>query len=169
MDDHGIHYTPDQIRSANPSTLGKPVTIEWAKENALAKDIGPCLSQQTCKPLTRHPGYVYVYWVDLTNTRRCRVLPIAYFLSLLEQSKRPGVNIARANLGLVYLNMADGFTGTGELLYKFDLSTMNILYGVGELGRAFAIMGCFEHKDPVGHPSPSVDICPRSALINAVK
>lgn len=107
-------------------------------------------------------GFVRIQWVDLTNQTRYRVLPIAYFARLLE-SARPAVSLTKATLGLVFLSLADGFGGTGEYSYTFDLASCRICsYAPGHA----ALMGWFEEKYPSPGPNPSydVDICPRALL-----
>lgn len=105
-----------------------------------------------------------MYWNDLGNTRRCRVVPVEHFKALLA-SKRPGVNIAKVGLGLVYLMMPSGFSGVGEYLYAFDTQSFRVLHGVGEGDKPVgAVFGYFEEK--AAHPNKGVSapLCPRSAL-----
>ena len=107
--------------------------------------------------------YVRLYFVDLSNTRRCRVLSKEYFKQLLK-SNRPGVTIAKASLGLVNLNMAEGFEPIGEFLYALDLSSLRILQGVGK-DPILGILGKFEEKDPEGKENGvEVGMCPRTTL-----
>ena len=108
--------------------------------------------------------YVRIYWVDLVNVRRCRIVPIQYFKQLLA-SNRPGVNIAKVCLGLVYLNASPGFSSVGEYLYAPDMSTLRPLsFADGHLG----VLGRFEEKTPYrttdGLTSVEVDLCPRTLL-----
>ncbi|KXN82730.1 Protein fluG, partial [Leucoagaricus sp. SymC.cos] len=108
--------------------------------------------------------YVRIYWVDLANVRRCRVVPIQYFKQLLA-SNRPGVNIAKVCLGLIYLITAPGFSSIGEYLYVPDISTLRPLpFAPGHLG----VLGRFEEKTPYrvfdGSSSVQVDLCPRTLL-----
>ena len=52
--------------------------------------------------------YIRILWVDLSNTIRCRVLPITYYEKLLRTS-RPGSSVPKAALGVVFLCLPDGF------------------------------------------------------------
>ena len=108
--------------------------------------------------------YVYLYWVDLGNTRRCRIIPIEYFRTLLA-SNRPGVGVGKVGLGLVYLMTADGFTGIGEYLFALDTSSFRVLHGVGEGEKPVgAMFGHFQQKAPGPGNSVDVDLCPRTVL-----
>ncbi|KAG6919340.1 hypothetical protein DXG01_006886 [Tephrocybe rancida] len=117
---------------------------------------------------TSHVAYVRLQWVDLVNNIRCRVIPLPYFLKLLEAS-RPGVGVAKVALGLVYLMTAPGFAPSGEYLYVPDLSTIRICpYSPGEA----VVMGWFHEKTPY----PGIDnkltlevaLCPRATLKRVV-
>ncbi|KAG6828009.1 hypothetical protein H0H92_009701 [Tricholoma furcatifolium] len=114
-------------------------------------------------------SYVRLQWVDLVNNIRCRVLPLPYFLKMLESS-RPGVGVAKICLGLVYLMAAPGFSAAGEYLYVPDLSTIRLApYAPGEV----VILGWFHEKTPY----PGVDnklrldvlLCPRTTLQRILK
>ncbi|KAF5361956.1 hypothetical protein D9756_002782 [Leucocoprinus leucothites] len=114
-------------------------------------------------------SYVRIYWVDLVNVRRCRVVPIHYFKQLLA-SNRPGVNIAKVGLGLVYLITPPGFPPIGEYLYAPDVSTLRPLpFADGHLG----VLGRFEEKTPYqgidGSTSVQVSLCPRTLLKRIVE
>ncbi|KAJ7593597.1 hypothetical protein C8J56DRAFT_924631 [Mycena floridula] len=135
--DHGIVFTPASVK-------GSPTLM---LENLHNQNI----------------AYVHIYWVDLANTRRSRVLALDYFLELMK-SNRPGVNIAKVGLGLVYLMMPEGFTGIGEYLYVLDISTLRILRGVGpDGGSVAAVLGRFEEKNAL-RDGPLVKVCPRTLL-----
>lgn len=105
-----------------------------------------------------------IYWVDLVNIRRCRVVPIEHFKRLL-QANRPGVNLARVCLGLVYLTVAPGFLHIGEYLYSIDVATLKPCpFAPGH----WAVQGFFEEKTPIqeadGSLSVKVNLCPRTLL-----
>ncbi|KAK7032848.1 1,2-dihydroxy-3-keto-5-methylthiopentene dioxygenase [Favolaschia claudopus] len=109
-------------------------------------------------------NYVRIYWVDLANTRRCRILPIEHFKALLK-SNRPGVNIAKVTLGVVYLTLAPGFAPIGEYLYAIDIASLRPCpFAPGH----FAVLGQFEEKTaltgPNDKPSVEVNLCPRTLL-----
>nr|GAT45763.1 glutamine synthetase guanidokinase [Mycena chlorophos] len=104
--------------------------------------------------------YVRIYWVDWVNVRRCRVVPIAHFKSLLA-SNRPGVNIGKVVLGLVNLVLAPGFSPIGEYLYAIDLKSLRPLpFAPGHL----AVLGNFEEKIPAEGKGVEVALCPRTVL-----
>ncbi|KAJ7352430.1 hypothetical protein DFH08DRAFT_740339 [Mycena albidolilacea] len=109
-------------------------------------------------------SYVRIYWVDLVNIRRCRVVPIEHFKRLL-QANRPGVNLAKVCLGLVYLTAAPGFLPIGEYLYSIDVATLKPCpFAPGH----WAVQGFFEEKTPIqeadGSLSVRVNLCPRTLL-----
>jgi hypothetical protein len=96
-------------------------------------------------------------------------VPIEYFKKLLS-SNRPGVNVAKVCLGLVYLITASGFSSTGEYLYAPDVCTLRPLpFAKGHL----AVLGHFEEKTPYqatdGSTSVAVDLCPRTLLEGIVE
>ncbi|KAF8637221.1 hypothetical protein AX17_002972 [Amanita inopinata Kibby_2008] len=140
---HGIEYTP-----SNTTTTFPPVSLETLK------DIGT--------------KYVRIQWVDLINNVRCRIVPLAYFEKLL-QTNRPGVGVAKAALGLVFLHTAPGFCSMGEYLHVPDMSTLKVCpYAPGHA----SVMGWFQEKSPLEGPdgtlSIDVDICPRTVLNRVV-
>lgn len=114
-------------------------------------------------------AYIRIYWVDFANVRRCRVVPITYFKQVLA-SNRPGVNIAKASFGLIYLIMTPGFSPFGEYVYALDMSTLRPLsFATGHLG----VLGYFEEKSPYqtadGLTSVEVKLCPRTLLKRIVE
>ncbi|KAF8827170.1 hypothetical protein HHX47_DHR5000569 [Lentinula edodes] len=141
---HGITHTPATVKASS-----KAITLAHIKASTELK-------------------YVRLYWVDLSNTRRCRVIPRESFLQLME-SNRPGVNVGQVALGLVYLTIAEGFHPIGEYLYVPDLSSLRILHGVGK-SPIFGILGKFENKSPEGKKSGvEVEMCPRTALSRIIR
>ncbi|KAF7313130.1 1,2-dihydroxy-3-keto-5-methylthiopentene dioxygenase [Mycena kentingensis (nom. inval.)] len=137
---HGITYTPQSVAKSKNSA-----------PNIRILD----------NPATK---YVRIYWVDLVNIRRCRIVTIAHFKQLLK-SNRPGVNIATVALGLVYLNVAPGFAPIGEYLYAIDLATLKPCpWAAGHL----SVFNRFESKPGLPNveetPSVEVDLCPRTLL-----
>ncbi|KIL59817.1 hypothetical protein M378DRAFT_168822 [Amanita muscaria Koide BX008] len=143
MYNHGVEYSPYTI------SLTPPPTLEELKKDGIK--------------------FIRIQWVDLVNYTRFRVVPISYFEKLLKSS-RPGVGVVKACLGLVYLNMAQGFTPIGEYLYVPDLKTLKICpYAPGHA----SVMGRFEEKTPTpgpdGNLSTLVDLCPRTLLDRIVK
>jgi len=68
-------------------------------------------------------------------------------------------------MGIAYLMVASGFSGSGEYLYVPDLSTLRICpYAPGEA----VVMGWFQEKTPyVGADNKltlDVPLCPRATL-----
>ncbi|KAE9404814.1 glutamine synthetase/guanido kinase [Gymnopus androsaceus JB14] len=147
---HGIVHTPASIKaSANTSLILEDILT-------------------LSKVLQQFLEYVRLYFVDLSNTRRCRVLSKEYFKQLIK-SNRPGVTIAKASLGLVNLAMAEGFEPIGEFLYALDLSSLRILQGVGK-GTILGILGKFEEKDPEDKENGvEVGMCPRTTLSRIIR
>ncbi|KAF5364993.1 hypothetical protein D9758_008090 [Tetrapyrgos nigripes] len=131
---HGVHYTPGNV----------------AKPKALSPEG------------LRYSGITYIrfQWVDLANNVRYRVIPVSYFEKLL-LSPRPGVAMTKASLGIIYLNMAEGFSPIGEYLYIADLDSLRAC--PYEPGHA-TIMGYFQEKAPLEGVRIDVDLCPRTML-----
>jgi hypothetical protein len=107
---------------------------------------------------------VRIYWVDLVNIHRCRIVPIEHFRKLLA-TNRPGVNLAKVSFGIVGLTVAPGFLPIGEYLYTFDMTTLKPCpFAPGHV----AILGQFEEKEAVqgvdGSPTITVSLCPRTLL-----
>ena len=149
----GVEFTP--LAAQN---LPNPVSL-----TDLPNDLG---TRVRIIPSDANPysEYAYIYWVDMANIRRCRIVPIDYFLFMM-QSNRPGINIQSASaVGLVYLNVPSTLSSMGEYLYAIDKNSFRVLYGVSE-NPILAALGYLEHKDP--HPTTgevSLNLCPRSAL-----
>ncbi|KAJ6630997.1 hypothetical protein B0H10DRAFT_702781 [Mycena sp. CBHHK59/15] len=136
---HGVVYTP--------------TSVQVHRKNAFVRDLdsGAC-------------SYVRIYWVDLVNIRRCRIVPVEYFKTLLK-TNRPGVNIAKVCLGLVHLMTAPGFLPIGEYLYAIDIATLKPCpFAPGHM----VVLGQFEEKTPVpgtdGNHTVKVNLCPRTLL-----
>ena len=113
--------------------------------------------------------YIRFQWVDFTNIVRFRIMPVGYFKKLLA-GNRPGIAVAKATLGIVYLSLAFGFTSMGEYLITPDLSTIRPC--PYEPGHA-SLIGWYEEKagitDPQGQPITQVDVCPRGMLRRIVE
>ena len=112
---------------------------------------------------TRGIRYVRIQWVDLPNQVRCRLVPVSYFLKLLD-SERPGVTLAKAALGMVVLQTIPGFSAVGEYIYVIDLSSFRpCSYASGHA----VCFGYFQEQVSVPRPSgPSFEVpfCPRTVL-----
>ncbi|KAL1739399.1 hypothetical protein HDZ31DRAFT_68975 [Schizophyllum fasciatum] len=134
---HGVQYTPENIGDAGTGTL----KVEELKEKGIS--------------------YVRIQWVDFTNVVRLRVVPLAYFLKVL-QSKRPGFGVAKATFGLVHLNMAEGTPSVGEYLVVPDLSTMRLCpYAPGHV----SVLSWIEEKaPPPDSDNVELSLCPRTIL-----
>lgn len=113
--------------------------------------------------------FIRFQFADPTNQVRYRVLPISYFEKILE-SPRPGITILKGILGVVFLQLAEGFTSSGEYLLVPDLSTLRTLpYKPGHA----SVLGCFEEKVPILGPdrvlSTKAEFCPRTVLQKVVE
>ncbi|KAF5387245.1 hypothetical protein D9757_006859 [Collybiopsis confluens] len=134
-----------------PETVKNPV---YTLNNAIAQGI---------------VNYVRIYFVNLANIRRCRIVPIDYFTQLV-QSKRPGVNVGQVVVGLLDLITPPGFSAIGDFLYATDLPTLRPLpFAPGHM----AVLGNYEEKlpyrDSSGKMSVSVPVCPRTLLKRVVE
>ncbi|KDR79931.1 hypothetical protein GALMADRAFT_242063 [Galerina marginata CBS 339.88] len=141
------------------------IAVEYKASDLGLTDLG-VISPSDLK--TAGIGFIRLQWVDLTNTIRFRIMPLSYFQKLLAV-KRGGINLAKANFGLVNLSLTPGFFAMGEYLYVPDIRTLRIC--PYEPGHA-SLMGWFQEKAPVqtpsGSPSVAVDLCPRTILKNIV-
>ena len=104
--------------------------------------------------------FIRITWVDWINNVRYRVVPRPYFRKLLE-SARPGVSLTKAALGLVFLAVAPGFSGTGEHHYVLDTSSFRPApYAPGHA----TVFGFFQNKVPTPEHGLVVPHCPRTLL-----
>ena len=100
--------------------------------------------------------YFHLTWVDNVNCVRYRVIPIQHFKKIVASSSRAttdqdnrkvnmhgGITITKATLGLVVLNLAEGFGPVGMYLYVPDLTTIRRLAYAP--GHAF-VMGWLEEQ-----------------------
>ncbi|KZT64336.1 glutamine synthetase/guanido kinase [Daedalea quercina L-15889] len=127
----------------------------------------PCpqhASVDTLRLAERGVRYVRVQWLDLVNTVRFRILPASYFARLC-RTARPGVCLSRVTLGLVGLQIAAGFSGTGEDLLAFDLDSFRLCpYAPGHA----VVMGWFQEKVPAPGAPLASPLCPRALLQRVV-
>ncbi|KAF8174095.1 hypothetical protein BJ912DRAFT_1077780 [Pholiota molesta] len=112
--------------------------------------------------------FIRFTWVDFSNTVRFRTLPVSYFKKLLA-SRRPGIGIAKACLGLNFITLADGFSPMGEYLYVPDLKSLRLCpYEPGQV----SVMGFFQEKTPWRTPEGTLSVetkaCTRGALKRVV-
>ncbi|KIJ35489.1 hypothetical protein M422DRAFT_34638, partial [Sphaerobolus stellatus SS14] len=141
--DHGVAYNSSTV------SLSAPLDIRYLEKKGIT--------------------FVRVQWVDLTNVVRVRVVPVAYFKKVLD-SPRPGFAMTKATMGLVYLNLAEGFSAMGEYLYMPDLSTLRLCpYAPGQA----SVLGKFQEKTPYleedGLASVDVALCPRGILRRVIE
>ncbi|KAI9461333.1 hypothetical protein HD554DRAFT_2176299 [Boletus coccyginus] len=114
--------------------------------------------------------YVRIQWVDFNNQVRCRFLSVSYFRKLLN-SKRPGVTLTKAILGLLLvLQVAPGFDAFGEHIYVIDFSSFRLCsYAPGHA----VFFGYFQEQvsipRPTGGPSFEVPLCPRTVLSRLIR
>lgn len=104
--------------------------------------------------------YIRITWQDYTNRTRYRVVPRKYFKKLL-QSSRPGITLAKVSLGLVFLAVAPGFTGTGSWQYVIDPTSFRLApYAPGHA----TVFGYFQEKTSSPQYGLTVPLCPRWIL-----
>ncbi|KAF8190459.1 hypothetical protein BJ912DRAFT_323034 [Pholiota molesta] len=137
--DHGVEYKPS-------TAVSKGLSIGALGENE----------------------FIRFTWVDFSNIVRFRTLPVSYFRKLLA-SRRPGIGIAKACLGLNFITLADGFSPMGEYLYVPDLTSLRLCpYEPGQV----SVMGFFQEKTPWRTPegtlSAETKACTRGALKRVV-
>lgn len=140
---HGVQYTPSTVSNATS------IKAEDLESLGIA--------------------YVRLTWVDFSSIVRYRVIPVSYFLKML-QSPRPGAAIGKGILGAVNMNFAEGFSFMGEYLYVIDPTTLRLCsYEEG----VASVLGWFQEKAPVlgpdGHPTLEVEVCPRTTLRRVVE
>ncbi|KIM47094.1 hypothetical protein M413DRAFT_440624 [Hebeloma cylindrosporum] len=140
--DYGVHYKPSSVSN-------KALTLDQLKQSNIS--------------------YVRVQVLDYTNTVRCRILSVPYFLAMLD-STRPGMGISKAVLGAVFHTLAEGFSSSGEYLCVPDLSSLRICpYSP----KHAAVMAWLQEKTP--YPSADnkltvdVQLCPRAILQRIVR
>lgn len=115
---------------------------------------------------------VRLHWVDLSNTVRYRVVPIARLQRMVATSAHGGVGvtITKACLGLICENLVPGFGPSGEYILVPDLDSLRAASYAD--GHAF-VMGTLEEKEPVqradGTQTVEVDVCPRTVLRRIVE
>lgn len=116
--------------------------------------------------------FIRFQWVDLTNLVRFRVIPIKFFIKMVQAGREqqparpPLVAITQACLGLVVLQLADGFSATGEYAYVADMRSLRIC---GYAKGVASVLGFFQTKDPSPGQSLEQPLCPRSCLYRVVE
>ncbi|KAK0191284.1 hypothetical protein F5146DRAFT_1047990 [Armillaria mellea] len=140
---HGVQYTPPTVSNA------ASIKAEDLESLGIA--------------------YVRLTWMDLTSIVRYRVIPVSYFLKML-QSPRPGAAVGKGILGAVNMDFAEGFFFMGEYLYVIDPTTLRLCpYEEG----VASVLGWFQEKAPVvgpdGDPTLEVEACPRTTLCRVVE
>lgn len=140
---YGVVYTPSNV----DSYVGQ--------KTSLTEDLLDRLGIQ----------FIRITWVDWINNIRFRVVPRPYFQKLLA-SARPGVSLAKAGFGLVFLAVAPGFPPAGEYHYVLDESSFRLSpYAPGHA----TVFGWFQHKVPDPEHGLTVPYCPRTALKRVVQ
>lgn len=138
---YGVAYTPATVEQSAPIDL---------RDDALLDSLGI--------------KYMRITWVDYINNIRLRVVPRKYFNKLLDSS-RPGVSLAKAGFGLVFLAVAPGFSGAGEYHYVLDPSSFRLSpYAPGHA----SVMGFLQEKVPYPDRGLVVPWDPRLMLKNIV-
>ena len=109
-------------------------------------------------------SFIRVQWVDLTNTVRYRVLPLSYFYKLLQS--RPGVNVTKSAMGLIFDSTIEGFSAIGEYFYAMDLTSLRVCsYAPGHA----SVLGFFQMKTHSMGKEINAPICPRWTLQRLVR
>ncbi|KAK0467993.1 uncharacterized protein EV420DRAFT_1502262 [Desarmillaria tabescens] len=132
---HGVQYTPSTVSNA---------------PRIKAEDLE-----------TLGIAYVCLTWMDLTSLVRYRVIPVSYFLKML-QSPRPGAAVGKCALGMVNGSIAEDFNLMGEYLYVIDPMTLRLCPYEGIASKA-PVLG------PDGHLTLEVELCPRTTLHRVVE
>ena len=114
--------------------------------------------------------FIRFQWNDLINLTRFRVIPIKFFKKMLKQAqdqqRQPFVAVTQASLGIVQVQIPEGFTATGEWHYVADMRSLRICgYAPGHA----SVMGYFQVKDPSPGQSLDIPLCPRSCLARVVE
>ncbi|KDQ60454.1 hypothetical protein JAAARDRAFT_191833 [Jaapia argillacea MUCL 33604] len=109
--------------------------------------------------------FVRLQWVDLVNNIRYRVIPVKHFLKMLSSDPRPSVCLTKASMGLVFINLAEGFGAAGEYLYVADMDSLRVCpYAPGHA----SVMGWFEEKNKIvgrdGLETLQAELCPRTMV-----
>lgn len=156
---HGVQYTP--------STVSNAASIK--AEDLESLGIGNGLFGALWSSANWLQAYVRLTWMDLTSIVRYRVIPVSYFLKML-QSPRPGAAVGKGVLGAVNMDFAEGFSFMGEYLYVIDPATLKLCpYEEG----VASVLGWFQEKAPVlgpdGDPTLEVEACPRTTLCRVVE
>lgn len=114
--------------------------------------------------------FIRFQWNDLANLTRFRVIPIKFFRKMVvaaqKEHRPPVVGVTHATLGIIYVQLADGFTASGEWVYVADMRSLRVCgYAPGHA----SVMGFFQIKDPAPGQSLAVPLCPRSCLNRVVE
>jgi hypothetical protein len=160
--DHGVEYKPS-------TAVSKGLSFEGFENR---NHVGEGLSKPYISAvfsMIYFEEFIRFTWVDFSNTVRFRTLPVSYFKKLLA-SRRPGIGIAKACLGLNFITLADGFSPMGEYLYVPDLKSLRLC--PYEPGQA-SVMGFFQEKTPWRTPEGTLSVetkaCTRGALKRVVE
>lgn len=116
-----------------------------------------------------HEGvrFVRLTWVDLSNTIRYRIIPLAHYLALCNTEK-PGISIVRAAPGFVFNTSALPNGAVGEAIYRPDLESIARLpYAPSHA----SVMGWFDDKRPGRDDllEKASELCPRGLLKRVVE
>lgn len=108
--------------------------------------------------LAQHPDlrYIWLQFVDYTNTFRHRFLPIAEFVKLVDSGRRIGVSKSLVRLSQDD-NIVEGGTATGQILLEPDLSSL--CCNVGIPSKSASVQTFWQESD-----GSAIEGCPRSTL-----
>lgn len=101
--------------------------------------------------------YVYLVWVDYMGTARCRILPVAGFLDLLQTGRR--VSLSRANAGSLQDDTPTAACSrVGQFFLNPELASLRVCGPKDPLPSAFVLCSWY---DVFGRP---LALCPRGML-----
>jgi glutamine synthetase len=141
------------VREASPETHGPSAGSPYTN--------GTSHSDVLSSPGTR---FVRFSWLDLANTSRCRVVPVAQYAKLAQKSNA-GVIMTRLAPALALNSVPDGFPPVGDVTLVPDASTAVALpYAPGHVD----VLGLFMEEDGSGDMRPS-GLCPRGLLKRVVE
>lgn len=78
---YSVHYTPS-------NTIRPSYTLENLRDRGIR--------------------YIRFQWLDFTNTIRARIIPISYFMKMLD-AERPSISLSKVVMGIVFLTVAEGY------------------------------------------------------------
>ena len=114
--------------------------------------------------------YIWLQWIDYTNSMRLRMMPVQEFISTVRNQKRVGATLGIRRL-LQRDYVAPGGTATGQLLFSFDTTTLTRNLGMPPNTGPSSTVQTFWHEDQPDSVkgSPHLEGCPRWSLQRQVE